>query len=214
MASIARCSGLYDPDHDSLSNAITGLNQRSVFKGFGFGAAPNVPFFNVNFLTALSNTSAHQSSGSALNLGARWVTMGASLIFSYWGLSSPDASGTTLTTHLVAVTAGIAINRFIWNLEAVSRSQEFAPGAVNSGAVFTSQMKYRLWRENYLKLDYAVANVAMNLQQGASNEAVIGLVSYPIAGLNVDFNLNWRNNKTPQTIQDATMVNVITHVFF
>ena len=77
--------GLYNPNHFTLFADYTGLNQNSVFKGFGAGMAPNVPFFIFNWLGEGDNKSQDfaEEEGFVITAGLRGVTMGWSLVGSY-----------------------------------------------------------------------------------------------------------------------------------
>lgn len=205
--------GLYNPDHDSLANMISGVRQRSVYRGAGIGMAPNVPFFNLNYIQPLHSTLYDQSEGFAANVGARWVTLGASLVLSYWNTHVNDTAGNQLSRQILALTTGVAWMRFVWNTEMMYIKREFAPGSYDSGNVFTSQLKYRLWRENYAELNFAFANTAMNLKNGASSELELGFRSFLAAGTDVELLFVSRKNETPSTSSTSTGFQWQLHLF-
>ncbi len=206
--------GLYNPDHDSLSNVISGLNQRNVYKSVGIGMAPNVPFANFNILTPLTSTNYDQSSGFNLNFGGRWVTYGASLVLSYWNTASPDTAGNHLRNQMFTLTGGLAYQKFLWNWEVLYVTRESAPGISDAAMVFTNQFKYRFWRETYAELNLGLSNSAMNLKQGASDEIIFGVRSFLLAGIDLELLFNFRDNHTTTIAQSAEQLQLMMHLFF
>ena len=68
--------GHYTPNHRSLFQIISGLDQRARFKALTVGSAPNVPFVNLRFLSKDSIRDVELDQGFAMNAGARFVTLG------------------------------------------------------------------------------------------------------------------------------------------
>ena len=206
--------GLHNPDHDSLSNLLSGVRQRAIYKAVGIGAAPNVPFFNVNYIMPFESSQYDQSRGFAANLGARWVTLGASLVLSYWNLATKDGLGTTLSRQLVALTTGLSFDSYlIWNTETLFIKRENSPGSFDGGTVFTNQLKFRFWRENYLQVNFALSNTDNALNEGAANELGVGFRSFLFSGTDVELLYVRRNNETPTNSTTSSEIQAQLHLF-
>ncbi len=182
--------GNYNSDHLSLSNLITGLGYSAVFKGIGVGTAPNVPFANVNLIQPMSNTNYAQDEGVVANFGGRFVTYSLSALLSYWSTKKPVLpAGNVAKTDLTAIALGAKWKNFIFNFEAVLYEfQEIILGSLvrNSGNVLTSENKYRFWRENYLVLNYATSNTAIDHTKGNATQVMGGVKSYLYPGTEVE----------------------------
>ncbi|MCB0414852.1 MAG: hypothetical protein KDD50_10990, partial [Bdellovibrionales bacterium] len=154
--------GNYLADHTSLSQTISGLDYNAVFRGVGFGLAPNVPYGNIHYIMPAQNDTGDQRTGVVLNLGARAVTLSASINFTYWSMTQPAPSLATekIKDEMMVLTLGGMFKDSIARLEVLNFNKEEDVGTRNSGAVYTLEYKYRFWRENYLVLNYALANTA------------------------------------------------------
>lgn len=177
--------GLNNPDHTSLSQTITGFTTRSLYKTFSIGTAPNVPFMNFNYVFRQANLSQDQSEGWVLNFGGRFVTMGASILFSIWNTDT-YSNNQPLSRKMYSLSGGLTYWRIIWNFEANQIRREFSPGSADSGFVFTNIFMGRLWRELYLTLSYARANVATTLKEGFSKQAMFGFRGFFLPGTDVE----------------------------
>ena len=203
--------GYYTPNHTSLASTISGLGIRSVFLAASVGSSPNVPFVNLHLIgPTAGGANIH---GFAANVGGRFVTLGASLMFSYWRTTTQTA-GMDLVRSMYSATGGLQLGPTTANVELLHVSQEFAPGSRNAGDVFTVDTQTRLWRENYFLFNWARSNVARSLLKGSGTEWMIGLKSYLIAG--TDFELLLIDRKdTVLNIESSTKdVQFQIHLFY
>lgn len=187
--------GHFNVDHTSLAQELSGFNQLSVFKAFGVGGSPNVPFFSFNYIAPMSDGSYTPTStnllgsrdeGYTATIGGRFVTLGASFALSYWDTSFTDLVGLTLNRKMYSLTAGGAINRFIGNFELLRVDRQFSAIGRDAGNVYTSELKYRFWRENYLVANYAFANTSRALKEGSADEYMLGFKSFLISNLEIE----------------------------
>ncbi len=214
--------GLETPDHTSLLNQIrfadntplTGdayyqNNARSaeaVYKAVTIGGSPNVPFVNLHLIMpteSTNNAKFYRDSGYALNLGGRFVSYGASFMLSYWDTKGPRGSITAnpdLENKMLSLSGGFMLRNFIVNFDVTNVKREFLPGQADAGTVSTIDARYRIWRETYLKANWATSNVARNLKQGSSTQLSVGAKAYLISGTSLDFDIINRDDK--DTIND------------
>lgn len=188
------------PDHTSLLNHIvyadnanvvvnTGIVGRSglaLSKALSIGGSPNVPFFNLHFIQPMDsiNVSVPMSGeeGLAANVGLRFVTMGASIMLSYWDTEGKRTSSSdeVLGTTMMAVTTGASFfnSSFIVNFDWANVEKEFDPGSADKGDVYSLETKFRAWREVYLVANYGMSNVTRALKAGSANEMMYGVKSF------------------------------------
>ena len=69
------------------------------------------------------------------------------------------------------------------NLEMLSIKNEFEPGKYDSGNVMTAELKFRVFRENYILANYATANMTDKLKEGSTVETGFGVKSFIYSGL-------------------------------
>lgn len=176
--------GNYDGNHLSLSETISGLDQRALFLAASVGASPNVPFVNFSYLRPLTDVGTDKSKGFVVTVGARWVMLGASVAASYWDTSS-DVPGGTLDRKMLALTAGAKLGRVILNGEFlyVRRSQA---GATDAGSTLTLEARYRLWREIYGEASFATSNVSPNVKPGDGQQYALGFRGFLTVGLDLE----------------------------
>ena len=185
--------GYYSPDHESLSNQLTGFKQNTVFKSLGIGTAPNVPFANLHLIMPTKGSAFSEAKGINLNVGARFVTYSLSLKGSYW-FTREGSQANRMKKTLYALAAGAMFGDAIFNLELVRFKETHLLGA-NSGNVYTIDTKYRIWRENYMVLNLAQANIALNKGSGESSELGFGYKGYLFSGLKIELLYITRKNK-------------------
>ncbi len=203
--------GLYTPDHTTLSQDIAGLDQKSVFRAIGFGAAPNIPFFTFSYLMPTSNDAqpvqstavalGNSDKGFVATVGGRWITYSANIALSYWSTQATAANGDVLNRNLMALTAGGMYQNLIVNLEMLRADKEFQPGAKDIGTVYTVESRYKLWRENYAVLNYAMGNTNRFLKEGSANEMMLGFKSFPLSGMEFEGLYVMRDSKTKSSDQ-------------
>jgi hypothetical protein len=183
--------GNYSPDHTSLFNYASGLDQRAVFKAASIGTAPNVPFLNVHFIQAMNNPAMSQDKGFAANLGARFVTAGFYGMLSYWKTAADQVVGATPTTinkTMSSFTTGFTLwNHFTVVVDGTRIEKETVNVKKDAGTVMTAEGRYRLWRENYLKVIYESLNTARDLSPGSISGMSFGFNSFLISSLEFEF---------------------------
>ena len=191
--------GHYNPDHESLSNRITGLDQKAVFKSLGFGTAPNVPFFNIHWIMPTEGNNFSPEEGLNINMGGRFVTYSLSVKGSYWK-TQLDREGEKVDKELYALTAGGLLGDLTLNVEFL-RFSERRPLSLNRGNVYTLDTKYRVWRENYMVLNWALSNTALSKNPGQSSEVGFGYKGYWLSGLKLELLYVIRENQedSPQS---------------
>lgn len=195
--------GLNSPDHTSLSqimqsNAIQGKDDiyDLQFEVFSAGGSPNVPYANLHFITKQLNTQTLQvdssTKGVVLNLGARFVTLGASINYNYW-LTQRNAEiadeAVTPRLQMHSISGGIQLYRLTSNIELVGIAKDVPNSDFRKGLVMTSDNFYRIWREIYYNLQIASANVAKNLAPGKGWQIRHGLRGFAYPG--VDLSLHY-----------------------
>lgn len=194
--------GHYNPDHSTLLNTLLFADNvsdgyfnigdrpaRTLNKVLTIGGSPNVPFANIHMILPADkgNTNIRMDEGFALNVGGRFVTWGAYFMFSYWDTEGPrNNSGDELKNKMWGLTGGATKNDLNVVFDYSSIDREFAKGRSDAGAVSTLETKYRVWRENYLQLNYATSNVARNLKKGSSQEMMYGFKSYLLSGTELE----------------------------
>ncbi len=205
--------GWYTPDHYSLSQTLKGLGTRAVFNCVGIGAAPNIPFANFNLIFSTPGSGYDRSSGFVVNIGGRWVTLGASILLSFWSTHNPNIVGQKLSREMVSLSGGLKVWRFTWNFELLRVDRESSPGVSDAGGVFTSEILGRVFRENYVVVNTAFSNVARDLSSGKAKELMVGIRSFPLPGLEVEALLIQGKNEKSTTLE-TTLVQTQLHLFF
>lgn len=209
--------GNYDPDHNSLSNDMTGLDQYAYFRGVSVGTAPNVPFLIVNYLAPYKDTGAEYQTtrGYVVTGGARFVSYGLSLSGSLWKTNYQETSQPRESTRdMYAFTAGGMLGRFIANFEFVRISVDSPANGSNAGNVMTLQNKLRVWRENYLVANYASANTYRDLTKGSGTEMAVGFKSFPFSNFELEGLYVTRDDKTVATTTSNKLIQVQLHAYF
>ena len=206
--------GLYNANHRALREVIAfgyttpGANPigrlggagSSVVKyeGVSVGSSPNVPFFNLHYLTDTGISGvADGSTGLIANAGLRFVTLGASVLASYWSTSS-GVSGNDLSKDMFALTFGGSFKGLTGNFEYLGFDEEFAPSLGNQGGVMTLDLKYQVYKESYITSSYASANTTRNHTKGSSSDMSIGYKMFVLSGLEMDFSY-WLHTNSDQS---------------
>lgn len=205
--------GHYNVDHTSLVPTMTGFTQRSVYRGIGFGTAPNVPFLNVNYIFPGTNTAVDRDKGLVITLGGRFVSYGLSAQLSYWATTN-DATGEELKKNMYSLNLGSSLGRLTSNFEFVVISREFSPGSKDLGAVLWLENRLRLWRENYLVGYYGKSNVSRSLKEGSGQEIMIGTKSFLLSGTEIEILYIKRNDVAGTVESNSTAIQTQLHLFF
>ena len=93
----------------------------------------------------------------------RFVTLGGSLNYSYW--NSQDDSDLKSKVRVEMQDLNLALTKwnFILELDAMFLTRDDVSRDFRKGAVYTADLKYRFWKENYLTGEYASANTNKDL---------------------------------------------------
>jgi len=181
------------------------------YEGISIGSAPNVPFFNLHYLTDSGVSGVTDgSTGFVLNAGLRFVTLGASAVASLW--STENALGNK--KNMAAATFGGNAGRLTANLELLGFDEEFAPGAANKGSVYTLELKYRLLRETYLTASYATANTSRTQTEGSASDLSIGYKAFVLAGLELELAYWMHSDTAENVVTDWTSTQLQAHMYF
>ncbi|MFK8137110.1 MAG: hypothetical protein AB8E15_02005 [Bdellovibrionales bacterium] len=181
--------GHYNPDHNTLFQQMTGLRYLGTKKALGFGASPNVPFFNINLITPEAGASSADS-GIVATFGGRFVTLGLSMGLSYWNTTS-STSGIDIDLQMIAVDFGSQIGDFTINFngtkfDSVDPTKTPEP-TENGGFITTLEGKYRFYRETYAMLSYSNSNTAKDFTPGAAQQVGFGVKSFLYPGVETEF---------------------------
>lgn len=218
----------YTPDHTTLAQSILYDNKSysQVNKALSIGLAPNVPFANIHFIQPMANTNFSQEEGFIANVGARWVTLGASLIYSYRKVKDgkiKDSNQNALERTAHSLSGGIMYKDFIFNIEALNIAKEYSKGLVNSGTISTLEARYKIWKEFYLESIFELSNIAagfggaQQMNPGSATQTTVGFRFFPVAG--VDLAVHYK--KTTDTPEDKALAKfdeseglIQAHLFF
>jgi hypothetical protein len=222
-------SGIYRPmfghyaiDHTSLSSTLTGFGYNAAFNTTSFGTAPNVPFFNLHLINPMQNATANQSKGLAVNLGARFVTLGASGTLSYWNTKTIDpATGSESGgRNMTSVAVGGMLGQYIFDLDFM-RVQKTTVSSIDEGTCLSWENRYRVWREMYVEAIVAWANTAKDSSPGSSNDLSVGFRSFLMSGLEMSLMYSDKYNSTKDrstgeqvTAERTKLITAQMHFFY
>lgn len=184
--------GHYTPDRSSLLQSLSGFTQRSGYRAVTVGTAPNVPFLNLHFFGPQPGDGRDPARGFAWNLGGRFVTFGAYLMGSGWKSKS---STTQLRKDLYSFTGGMSHKRFTANFELLKVRRQITPGFARSRA-YSLETKTRLWRQNYLALNFSKSNVSVTSAPGSAYELSYGFKNYLWPGMQLETTMNTLSSTT------------------
>lgn len=181
------------------------------YEGISVGSAPNVPFYNLHYLTDSGVDGVTDgSTGFVVNAGLRFVTLGASVVGSYW--STESALG--LKKTMFAGTLGGNHKGFTLNLEFLGFDEEFAESLSNKGSVYTLEVKKRIYRETYLTASYASANTSRTQTEGSSSDASIGYKAFVLSGMELDFGYWMHSDTAANVTTDWSSAQLQVHLYF
>lgn len=192
--------GNYVADHTALAQTMMSYvlqGNPSIYsleyQAMTIGASPNVPFANVHLLSKqLGGAPNDTHTGFALNGGGRFVTLGASITYSYWNSQKTVVSANEKVTERVQMQAlggAMRFEEFIIALDFIGFSKDTPNDAFRQGFVGTFETYYRFWREFYLNWQFAMSNKAENLAEGKASQMRLGLRSFLYPG--VDYSLHY-----------------------
>lgn len=214
--------GLYDVNHTSLASKVSGQGQEAAYKSFGFGTAPNVPFFVFNYLQPYDKSAGQygSSDGMVATFGGRFVTMGASVAASYWK-TKHIVGASNYEREMYSVNAGGMFREALFHKDILVNFETLrakltnqTTGASNAGNVNTLQAKCRVYRENYLSTNFSFSNVALDLSSGKASEYSVGATSFLMSNLELEALYIARSQETAGVTTDYTLIQVQAHAFF
>ena len=214
--------GIYNPNHETLFSDYSGLDQNAIFKGLGLGMAPNVPFFMFNLLGKGENPAVAQEEGFVVTGGLRGVTLGLSLVGSYWSTRT-TSQGSEARKLMINVNGGMQVGRFTLNGDFTRIDKTAINGQRDAVTLITAETKYRAWREFYFQLNYTQANAAFDpngtspngLSKGSGSELAFGAKAFLIAGTELEFLMQQKSIKVESgTDNDYSIMSVQWHMFF
>lgn len=203
--------GYYIPDHTSLAQTVSGLTVRSVFLAASVGSSPNVPFANFHLIGPIKGQ--EEIHGFTANFGGRFVTLGASFMFSYWKTTT-RTGGLDLQKSMYSATGGLQLGPTTVNIELLHVNREFAPGAANGGDIFTVDTQTKFWRENYFLLNGAFSNLSRTLNEGKGSEWMVGFKSYLLSGADLELLLVNKKDKLASLETTTRDIQFQIHLFY
>ena len=199
--------GNYVPDHYQLAQEMTSLVMNggdktysaAPYRALSIGTAPNVPYLNVHLLNGRAGIQDDRTRGLAANAGLRFVTLGASVNYSFWRTDDARANQ-SIRSEMHALGVAAKLWRTVTSLEAVSLVRDESATDFRQGGVYTLDTYTQVWREFYLTLLHARANVHPDLAPGRAEQTKFGLRAFMLAGLDVSLYYELRT----QTAQATT----------
>lgn len=204
--------GHYNVDHNSLASVLTGLGYDAVFRTTSLGTAPNVPFLNVHWVQPMHNTSFRQDSGYVVNLGGRWVTLGASLILSYWDTEEKKSTN-GIRRKMQSIAVGGKLGRWIPNLDVMQIIKETSSSR-DEGTLLSFENRVQLWREIYGVFNYSEAGTAKDLSDGRSRDIGAGLRAFLLSGLDFEIQQIHRFERKPASQSREDLFQGQVHFYF
>jgi hypothetical protein len=217
--------GNYIPDHYAISQEMTSYAMTGSTKNYGIvynavsaGTAPNVPYLNVHLIQKKIGDKDDKTKGYAINTGLRFVTLGASLNYSYWRTRDERADRTT-AVEMHSFNAAALLFRTTTSLELVSLARDVDTEDFRQGGVYMLDTYTQIWRENYFTLAYSLANTTRELKPGKTNQTKIGLKSFIIPGVEMNLSMDNRQETAEQSDGSSKVTTVKgyagqMHLFF
>jgi hypothetical protein len=224
--------GNFVPDHYSLAQVMTtrmmtgkadlAANYSLLYNAISIGTAPNVPYLNVHLIQKQVGDPDDRTKGYAINAGLRFVTLGASLNYSYWRTTDKRADEAEPVTNVEMHSLGGAARlwRVVTAFDAASVSRDIDTVDFRRGGVYTLDTHTQIWRENYFTLGYAIANTAADVTPGKSTQLKYGLKSFIIPGVELavayeaSTDVKKEQETTPEIETEKTGYTGQLHVFF
>ena len=214
--------GNYVADHTALTQqmlamAMSGQNNISKVKyeAMSIGLAPNVPYVNFHFIGSRRDSGIkRKETGFASNLGLRFVTLGASINYSYWKTKDATNAAKNIGIEMHSINGGLSYDRFLLSLEGISLIRDETMVDFREGGVFSLESRYRFFRENYMVLAYAKSNTAADLTPGNASQWKIGLRSFILPGF--DISLFGSHDRTESSIARVigNTLSSVFHIYF
>lgn len=194
--------GNWSADHTSLPQRMVsyalqgnGRSQTLLFESASIGASPNVPFVNVHLINRqlqMQGTSSAPMKGIAANAGLRFVTLGASIIYSIWQTEAELENNATRKVQIQSVATGGQLGPLTLNTEVASIIADVSDQDFRKGAVLSVDGYLSIWRQLYLNAYYANSNRAEDLSPGSGTQMRLGTRFFAFKGS--DFSLGYEIN--------------------
>lgn len=207
--------GNQNPDHANLMNSIVyGQNgsMRATYNALSVGTAPNVPFVNIHVLSPATDITYSQGRGTVVNLGARFVTLSASAVLSLWNTRA--TRGMESARNMTSLSVGGMLGPWIPVFDFVRVQRDLSNGQSDAGTVFSLENKVRLWRENYLVINYYQSNTAADLTAGNAVETQFGFKSFLLSGLEFELIMAQSKNTPASGLITNNRTLAQLHFFF
>jgi len=203
------------PDHTTLgqrmlaqalqdSPYIYDLNYEAV----SIGTAPNVPFLNLHMMKRQFGAKPNDTNrGFAANMGLRFVTLGASVTYSFWNAQRQETvAGEKVTprVQMHAVTGGMQLWRTTLTSEFIGILKDVPNQAFRKGVVASLDTNTRVWREMYFNLQFANSNISQSLTPGNSKQLRAGFRSFLTPGVDMMLLYGVENMETVATDDGQT----------
>ncbi len=183
--------GNYNADHYALAQEMTSYGLSGSSKNYGLlyqavsvGTAPNVPYLNVHLITKQLGDENDKTNGLAFNTGLRFVTLGASVNYSYWR-SQDQRSSQVTKAELHSIGGALKWQRLIASLEMVSVQRDRDTEDFRQGGVTTLDNQIQLWRSIYGTVSLARGNTTSSLLPGSSSELKVGARAFLTSGVDL-----------------------------
>lgn len=213
-------AGVYRPlygndtsDHMSLLAMAMDLGPRADYKTFSVGTNPGAPFLNIHYIEPVNNSSYARDKGFVLNMGARANVLGAYGMLSYWSTKS-DSTTLQVKKQMFSLTGGLTYGLYTGTYDFSKISRELSALRKDAGMVFTLENRFRVWKENYLKVVYEKMNTAIDMSEGSATALEYGVVAFPISSVGAE--LSFRDVKSADLRSSFTEKTALAqiHVFY
>lgn len=222
--------GYYTPDHTMLAQkmqaaALTGSTAAGYnlnYDAITFGGSPNVPYANIHVINRqIGPLQNNKVRGFAANLGGRFVTLSANINYSYWLTSEEkDVAGTPekVKVEMHSLYGSMMLGNLIFTLDLASFARDDPALDFRQGGAYTVDTYLKLWRENYLNTQVALANTAPDLSPGSGQQIRVGIKSFITNGWELNLHYEIEEQVTepeggPKTTISRNGIMAQLHVF-
>ncbi len=220
--------GNFVPDHYSIAQEITTYamtgaqtNYNILFNAVSIGTAPNVPYLNVHGIGKKVGEADDKTQGIAANAGMRFVTLGASVNYSYWRTNDDrGAKGPKTSVEMHSIGGAVRVWRTVVGLDGVSVSRDVDTTDFRQGGVYSLDTYTQLWRENYFTLLLGKSNVTLDVKPGSTTQAKAGIRSFVIPGVDVMMEYEVRSETRKDTATNVATTDKLSglswqaHLYF
>ena len=147
---------------------------------------------------------AARTSGAAANLGMRFVTLGASLNYSYWRTDDKRSDGSNTGVQMHSLGGAAMLKSTVASLEVVSMVRDDLEKDYRRGGVYTLDTYTKVWRENYVTFQVGMSNTNSLLQTGSARQIRVGTRSFLLSGMDLALAYEMDEEKTDLKTQSGT----------